>query len=82
MSPSYGQGPNFALEDAATLGACVRDGDRRLTSALRAYEECRLDRCAEMLRRSAERAAKATRGEAAEDVSKWIFQWEVPGGVE
>ena len=27
MSASYGQACNFALEDAATLAACIRDSD-------------------------------------------------------
>jgi salicylate hydroxylase len=76
MSASYGQAANFALEDAATLAACIRDGDD-LKVALQDYSKKRLDRCIEMQARSAERAAKAMRGEQAEDVSKWIFQWEI-----
>ena len=78
MSPSFGQGANFALEDAASLAACIRDADD-IASALAAYEESRLDRCKEMQRRSADRAAKAMKGEETEDVSKWIFAWDVPG---
>lgn len=78
MSPSYGQGANFALEDAASLAVCIRDADD-VASALAAYEESRLERCREMQRRSADRAAKAMKGEEAEDVSKWIFAWDVPG---
>lgn len=77
MSPSYGQGANFALEDAASLAACIRDADD-VPAALSAYEESRLERCREMQRRSADRAAKAMKGEEAEDVSKWIFAWDVP----
>ena len=76
MSASYGQAANFALEDAATLAACIRDGDD-LVDALKDYSEKRLDRCIEMQTRSAERAAKAMKGEQVEDVSKWIFQWEI-----
>lgn len=76
MSASYGQAANFALEDAATLAACIRDGDD-LDSALKDYSKKRLDRCIEMQTRSAERAAKAMKGEQVEDVSKWIFQWEI-----
>lgn len=74
MSPGYGQAANFAFEDAVTLAACLRDGED-LPSALQTYSDSRLDRCREMQRRSAERAAKAARGETADDVSKWIFQW-------
>ena len=76
MSASYGQAANFALEDAATLAACIRDGDN-LVDALKDYSAKRLDRCIEMQTRSAERAAKAMKGEQVEDVSKWIFQWEI-----
>ena len=78
MSPSYGQGANFALEDAASLAICIRDSNN-VASALAAYEETRLERCKEMQRRSADRAAKAMKGEETEDVSKWIFAWDVPG---
>mmetsp|Transcript_19195 Transcript_19195/g.38676 ORF Transcript_19195/g.38676 Transcript_19195/m.38676 type:complete len:123 (+) Transcript_19195:3299-3667(+) len=77
MSPSYGQAANFALEDAASLAVCIRDADT-LGTALKAYEKSRLGRCSEMQQRSAERAAKAMKGEQTEDVSKWIFKWEVP----
>ncbi|KAL7534888.1 hypothetical protein ACHAXR_006144 [Thalassiosira sp. AJA248-18] len=77
MSSSYGQAVNFALEDAATLAVCVRDSDD-LASALKSYEVSRLDRCNEMVRRSAERAAKSMQGEQVEDISKWIFKWNVP----
>lgn len=76
MSASYGQAANFALEDAATLAACIRDGEN-LVDALKDYSAKRLDRCIEMQTRSAERAAKAMKGEQVEDVSKWIFQWEI-----
>jgi 2-polyprenyl-6-methoxyphenol hydroxylase-like FAD-dependent oxidoreductase len=76
FSASYGQAANFALEDAATLAACIRDSEN-LKDALQDYSKMRLDRCIEMQARSAERAAKAMRGEQAEDVSKWIFQWEI-----
>eukprot|EP00563_Minutocellus_polymorphus_P008877 CAMPEP_0181021756 /NCGR_PEP_ID=MMETSP1070-20121207/1149_1 /TAXON_ID=265543 /ORGANISM="Minutocellus polymorphus, Strain NH13" /LENGTH=436 /DNA_ID=CAMNT_0023098649 /DNA_START=187 /DNA_END=1497 /DNA_ORIENTATION=- len=78
MAPSYGQAANFALEDAASLAVCIRDADD-VTLALQAYEHSRLERCREMQRRSADRAAKAMKGENAEDVSKWIFAWDVPG---
>ena len=76
FSASYGQAANFALEDAATLAACIRDSDD-LKDALQNYSKKRLDRCIEMQSRSAERAAKAMKGEQVEDVSKWIFQWEI-----
>ena len=76
FSASYGQAANFALEDAATLAACIRDSDD-LKDALRDYSKKRLDRCIEMQSRSAERAAKAMKGEHVEDVSKWIFQWDI-----
>lgn len=78
MAPSYGQAANFALEDAASLAVCVRGADD-VASALKAYEESRLERCREMQQRSADRAAKAMKGENIEDVSKWIFAWDVPG---
>jgi 2-polyprenyl-6-methoxyphenol hydroxylase-like FAD-dependent oxidoreductase len=76
FSASYGQAANFALEDAATLAACIRDGEN-LIDALQEYSKMRLDRCIEMQTRSAERAANAMKGEQVEDVSKWIFQWEI-----
>lgn len=76
MSPAYGQAANFAFEDAATLATCIREGND-LFSALKDYSEARVARCVEMQRRSAERTAKATRGEKTEDVSKWIFRWTI-----
>merc|ERR1712232_1112243 len=76
MSGSYGQNPNFALEDAAILACSLRDNDS-VEAALESYSEERVNRCLEMQKRSAERAAKAMKGEQAEDVSKWIFQWDI-----
>ena len=76
MSLSYGQNPSFALEDAAVLACCLRDCPS-VEVALESYSEQRVSRCLEMQRRSAERAMKAMKGEKAEDVSKWIFQWDV-----
>mmetsp|Transcript_5808 Transcript_5808/g.5161 ORF Transcript_5808/g.5161 Transcript_5808/m.5161 type:complete len:445 (-) Transcript_5808:705-2039(-) len=76
MSPSYGQAANFAMEDAAVLARCLRDADS-LSEALQVYGEERVARCREMAARSAERAAKAMRGEMTEDVSKWIFEWDI-----
>ena len=76
MSPAYGQAANFAMEDAAVLARCVRDAES-LAEALQAYGEERVARCREMAARSAERAAKAMRGEVTEDVSKWIFEWDI-----
>jgi hypothetical protein len=37
----------------------------------------RVTRCREMAARSAERAAKAMRREMTEDVSKWIYEWDI-----
>jgi 2-polyprenyl-6-methoxyphenol hydroxylase-like FAD-dependent oxidoreductase len=76
MSGSYGQNPNFALEDAAVLACCLRDCDT-VGEALQSYSKKRVSRCLEMQHRNAERAAKAMKGEQTEDVSKWIFQWDV-----
>ncbi|GMH67417.1 hypothetical protein TL16_g04674 [Triparma laevis f. inornata] len=76
MSPAYGQAANFAMEDAAVLARCVRDASN-LAEALQVYGEERVARCREMSARSRERAAKAMRGELAEDVSKWIFEWDI-----
>jgi len=76
MSGSYGQNPNFALEDAAVL-ACSLRNTCDVESALKKYSEQRVSRCLEMQKRSAERAAKAMKGEKVEDVSKWIFQWDI-----
>jgi len=76
MSGSYGQNPNFALEDAAVLACCLRD-NHSVQSALESYSEQRVSRCKEMQQRSAERSAKAMKGEQVEDVSKWIFQWDI-----
>jgi len=64
------------MEDAAVLARCVRDADS-LSEALQVYGEERVARCREMAARSAERAAKAMRGEMTEDVSKWIFEWDI-----
>ena len=93
MSLSYGQNSNLALEDAAVLAFCLqkalRDISRDGTSAadtassvqqaLTEYSALRIARCQEMQRRSDERARKAMKGEQAEDVTKWIFQWRAPG---
>lgn len=76
MSGSYGQNPNFALEDAAVLACSLRDNSS-VESALAHYSEERVSRCLEMQQRGDERAAKAMKGEKAEDVSKWIFQWDI-----
>jgi 2-polyprenyl-6-methoxyphenol hydroxylase-like FAD-dependent oxidoreductase len=76
MSGSYGQNPNFALEDAAVLACSIRDSSS-IESALESYSEQRVSRCLEMQHRGAERAAKAMKGEQVEDVSKWIFQWDI-----
>lgn len=76
MSASYGQACNFALEDAATLAACIRDSDD-LVEALKDYSKKRLDRCIEMQTKSAERANKAMKGEQVEDVTAWIYKWDI-----
>ena len=75
MSGSYGQNPNFALEDAVVLAKCIKD-DPSISRALISYSEVRVDRCLEMQRRSSERAAKSMKGEKSEDYSKWIFHWK------
>ena len=78
MSGSYGQNPALALEDAAVLASCVRDRGDDLKGALETYGRRRVERCLEIQRRSAERAARAMRGEeAGEDVSRWIHRWTV-----
>ena len=77
MNPAYGQSGSFAFEDAATLAMLLKEGSGNdLPRALTEYSEKRVGRCMEMQRRSEERAAKAMRGEKAEDVSKWIYAWE------
>lgn len=87
MNPAYGQSASFAFEDAATLALHLKktgvNGNSsnninhdEIQKALREYSDKRLGRCMEIQRRSEERAAKAMRGEKAEDVSKWIFAWE------
>ena len=78
MSGSYGQNPALALEDAAVLASCVKACGDDLGGALERYSKRRVDRCLEIQRRSADRAARAMRGEeAGEDVSKWIHRWSV-----
>ena len=64
------------MEDAAVLARCVRDAES-LAEALQAYGEERVARCREMTARSAKGAAKAMRGEMSEDMSKWIFEWDI-----
>ena len=78
MNPSYGQSASFAFEDAATLASLLKEskGDG-LAKTLQDYSDKRIGRCREMQRRSEERAAKAMRGEQGEDVSKWIYAWEL-----
>jgi 2-polyprenyl-6-methoxyphenol hydroxylase-like FAD-dependent oxidoreductase len=80
MTASYGQCPNFALEDAATLGWCIRDcrPNCELEDALDDYSNARVDRCAEMADRSSVRFAKATKGQNTEDVWDFIFGWKSP----
>jgi len=78
MSGSYGQNPALALEDAAVLASCLKSCEDGLGGALERYSKRRVERCLEIQRRSAERAARAMRGEeAGEDVSKWIHRWNV-----
>ena len=78
MSPAYGQGSNFAFEDSATLALCLAREENDIATALQAYSDLRVDRCEEMFRRSAERAAKQAKGESTEDVQKWISNWDPP----
>ena len=92
MNPADGQSASFAFEDAVTLALLFKQEKTRidnseendddsfdLDSALRTYSQQRIDRCIEMQRRSEERAAKAMKGDnQAEDVSKWIYDWEPP----
>ena len=92
MNPAYGQSASFAFEDAVTLALLFKQEKARidnseenddasfdLDSVLRTYSQQRIDRCIEMQRRSEERAAKAMKGDnQAEDVSKWIYDWEPP----
>src|SRR5439155_9571217 len=44
MYPFMGQGAAQAIEDGATLAACLRAGDGDPAAALRSYEELRLPR--------------------------------------
>ena len=81
MPGSYGQNPDFALEDAAVLARCIRDSSS-LESALESYSEQRVSRCLEIQQRSADRAKKAMKGEKTEDVSKWIHQWNITSNEE
>lgn len=76
FSMSYGQAMSFALEDAATLAVCMRDADD-IETAVKCYEKSRMDRCIEMEQRSKERMANRLKGVMTEDVSKWIFQWDI-----
>jgi len=92
MNPADGQSASFAFEDAVTLALLFKQEKTRidnseendddsfdLDSALRTYSQQRIDRCIEMQRRSEERAAKAMKGDnQAENVSKWIYDWEPP----
>ena len=92
MNPADGQSASFAFEDAVTLALLFKQEKTRidnseendddsfdLDSTLRTYSQQRIDRCIEMQRRSEERAAKAMKGDnQAEDVSKWIYDWEPP----
>jgi 2-polyprenyl-6-methoxyphenol hydroxylase-like FAD-dependent oxidoreductase len=77
MNPAYGQSASFAFEDAATLASLLKESETGLAEILQDYSDKRIGRCMEMQRRSEERAAKAMRGEEAEDVSKWIYAWEL-----
>ena len=77
---AYRQAANFAMEDAAVLARCVRDAES-LAEALQVYGEERVSRCREMTTRSAEQEAKAMRGAMTDDVSKWIFEWDINSRV-
>jgi len=90
MSNSFGQQASFAFEDAATLALLLKENNENgngssgknnsndnVAKALQDYSDKRNGRCMEMQRRSAERAAKAMRGEKElEDVSKWVHAWK------
>ena len=77
MSNSYGQNPNFALEGAAELATCIRNHPDSVEAALEEYERARVGRCTEMQKRSAERAAKAMKGDRSDDVSPWVHSWNI-----
>jgi 2-polyprenyl-6-methoxyphenol hydroxylase-like FAD-dependent oxidoreductase len=77
MSATYGQAANFALEDAATLAYFLQKAET-MESAMQQYSSARLNRCDEMKRKSAERVERQMKGEATEDVAKWIMTWNAP----
>lgn len=76
FSPAYGQGANFAFEDATTLALAMSKNKNDSKAALQCFSDLRVGRCEEMFRRSAERIVKQAKGEATEDVFKWISRWE------
>lgn len=77
MSSTYGQAANFALEDAATLAYFLQRAET-MQSAMQQYSSARVNRCEEMKRKSAERVERQKKGEATEDVAKWIMTWNAP----
>ena len=80
MDGSYGQASSFALEDAATLSCCLaaqQKGDASTRAALQAYSDLRRNRCLEMQNKSNERAVRAMKGEQTEDITRWIYEWDL-----
>ncbi len=59
--------PVLALEDAATLAACIHGSDN-ISHALNTYSESRVDRCLAIQKRSAECTPKAMKGVQAEEI--------------
>jgi hypothetical protein len=59
--------PVLALEDPATLIACIHDSDS-ISHALNTYSESRVDRCLATQKRSAECTPKAMKGVQTEEI--------------
>lgn len=77
MSPSYGQGANFAFEDAISLALAIKSSTD-VNVALDMYSESRVERCRDMVRKSSQRWNQGKGSSNANEVLRWISKWEPP----
>ena len=81
--PFLAQGAAMAIEDGAVLAHALAEGSNDVEAALRAYEAARADRCARIVRGSAENAKRfhARTLETAEQAREYVAREWAPKAV-